>query len=74
MVWLEDFLMNRALGKVAVSIGVSVASYLATGKLGAAVNVDPAQVAACVMGGAHLLLDAVQHWRQPIAAAKVDPS
>lgn len=66
---IENWLMNNMLGKIAVSVGSSVAAYAASGHLGAAVTLDPAQVAALVMAGAHLLLDFIQHWRQPAAAA-----
>ncbi len=69
---LENFFMNNLLGKITTSLGVSVATYLASGHLGASVNVDPTQVAALAMGAAHFALDLIQHWRQPVSAKAVD--
>lgn len=65
---IEDFFMNHILGKVIASGAASVVAFAASGKLGAQITLDPAQVAAVVGFGAHAILDFVQHWRQPVAA------
>lgn len=57
---IEDFFFNRFLGKVLARVGVTLAGYLASGKLGASVSVDPAELTALLIGAAHALYEWVK--------------
>ena len=63
---IEDFFLNQFKGKVIARAAVTIAAYLASGKLGAAVNVNPEELAALAIIGAH----AVFEWFKKILAEK----
>lgn len=53
---VQDFLLNKALGRVIVRVAASAAAALAAGKLGAPLSVDPSQLAAILTGGVNALI------------------
>lgn len=53
---LQDFLLNKMAGRLAVRLAASLAMFLASGQLGLAVNVDPAELSALMITGANLLI------------------
>jgi hypothetical protein len=71
---IQDFFLNKLLGKIAVRLGIALASYAASGKLGLAINMDPREVTALLMAGANAALTWFKH--APVempAPAPVEP-
>ncbi len=58
---LQDFFLNNLLGKITLRLGIAAASYAASGKLGASINLDPTQVAALLMAAANAALTWFKH-------------
>ena len=53
---VQDFLLNKALGRVIVRASVSIAAALAGGVLGAPLNISPVELAALLTAGANSLI------------------
>ena len=51
-----DFLLNKALGRVAVRVAASTAMYAASGSLGFSLSLDPNELAAAMITGANALI------------------
>lgn len=58
---VKDFFLNQLLGKLVVRGGIVIASYLASGHIGASINVNPNEVSAVLMLGANWLLTVFKH-------------
>lgn len=50
---IEDFFLNKFIGKLVARAAVTAAGYLASGVIGVHVNVDPNELNAAVIAGAH---------------------
>jgi len=53
---VKDFLFKQATGRVLVRLTASLAAYLASGQLGLAVSIDPAELNALLQAGVHALI------------------
>ncbi len=61
---IQDFFLNKLLGKLIVRVAIAAASYAASGKLGLAINMDPNAVAALLTAGVNSALTYFKH--QPL--------
>lgn len=53
---LVDFLLNKALGRVAVRLAASAAMYAASGALGFTLSLDPNELAVAMVTGVNALI------------------
>lgn len=60
---LQDFFLDKIAGKLLLRAGIVAASYLASGKLGTSVSVDPAEITALLSVAGHWLLDLYKNRR-----------
>lgn len=58
---IQDFFLNKLLGKIVLRLGIAIASYAASGKIGLAIQMDPNQVSALLMAGANSALTWFKH-------------
>ncbi len=68
---LQDFFVNKLLGKLIVRLAVAAASYAASGQLGLTVNMDPNQVALLLTTGANAALTFLKH--KPVELPAPEP-
>ncbi len=54
---IEDFFLNKFLGKLVARAAITVSTYLATGVIGVHVQVDPAELEAAAQLAAHGLFE-----------------
>ena len=57
---LQDFFLNKALGRIAVRVAVSLCAYLASGKMGATLTLDPAEVSAALITAVNVIVTALK--------------
>lgn len=70
---VQDFFLNKLLGKIAVRLGIALASYAASGKIGLAIQMDPNEVTALLMAGANAALSWFKHAPVAMPAAPEAP-
>lgn len=65
---LEDFLFNQLMGKIIARGAVTLAAYLAAQQL--PVHLDPSELTALVIAGAHAVFEWIKHLRnKPVTPA-----
>lgn len=64
---LKDFFLNKALGRIAVRAGASLAAYLASGAIGVHISVDPAELSAALVTLVNLLITKLKPREAPKA-------
>jgi hypothetical protein len=65
---IQDFFINKMLGRLLVRAGVSAAAFLASGQLGASVNVDPSELTALLVAGANALVTLLKKRKSEVPA------
>ena len=65
---IQDFFVNKLLGRLAVRAAVSIAAFLASGQLGASVSVDPAELTALMVAGANALVTLLKKRKSALPA------
>lgn len=68
---IENFLLNKFAGKIIARAAVTLAGYLASGALGASVNIDPNELTALGIAGAHAVFEWIKarRMKNPASAA-----